>query len=150
MPLTIHGDNATITRNTSAAAFGLLKVNANLNLDRITGIAVDGRLALVRSRVVNNTAGEKGGGIASDGNVAVEDSNINANAAVGPSGVGGGYANIGPGTATLTGTNVNNNRATNAPGGFDNEGGPVTLDRSRVNGNVPTNCAPTVVVGCRG
>ncbi|WP_336115806.1 hypothetical protein [Streptomyces sp. PTD9-10] len=36
-------------------------------------------------------------------------------------------------------------------GGFDNEGGvtSVTLNRSRVNGNVPTNCAPTVVTGCR-
>ncbi|MCF3130823.1 hypothetical protein [Streptomyces olivochromogenes] len=52
--------------------------------------------------------------------------------------MGGGYADIGigigSGAETLTGSTVNNNRATNAPGGFDDEGGFVTLDRSLVNG----------------
>ncbi|MFF9151783.1 hypothetical protein ACF1AB_06075 [Streptomyces sp. NPDC014846] len=213
-PLTIHGNNARLTRDNSSGPFGIVKVHANLDLDRITitngdattsgpdfgggiavhngtlnldrstlrdnrgnfsgglggltgttihltqtmvsdnhafnnggGVVTDGTLTLWRSRVVNNSADGKGGGIASDGNVSVDDSNINANTA----GVGGGFANIGPGTATLTDTNVNDNRATNAPGGIDNEGGStsVTLIRSRVNGNTPTNCAPTVVVGCR-
>ncbi|MCX4535039.1 hypothetical protein OHA79_18415 [Streptomyces sp. NBC_00841] len=76
----------------------------------------------------------------------VRDSNINDNMA----GDGGGIVNL-SGIVNLIRTNVNSNAATDGvgAGGILRTGGTVSLNSSRVRGNVPTNCAGTVP-GCTG
>ncbi|MFB7663532.1 hypothetical protein ACFC1R_06210 [Kitasatospora sp. NPDC056138] len=113
------------------------------------GVANDGDMTVSRSRIIGNSADQLGGGIANDGTLRIDDSNVNENqAGTG----GGGLATFGNVTVTVVRSNINNNRSAVAPGGVYNDGSSVTLTRSRVNGNTPTNCvgSPTTVAGCTG
>ncbi|MGW3041742.1 hypothetical protein ACWC9T_17295 [Kitasatospora sp. NPDC001159] len=113
------------------------------------GVANDGDMTISRSRIIDNSADQLGGGLANDGTLRIDDSNLNENqAGTG----GGGLATFGNVTVTVDRSNINNNQSAIAPGGIYNNGSSVTLIRSRVNGNSPTNClgSPTAVAGCSG
>ncbi|MEU6512795.1 hypothetical protein [Streptomyces sp. NPDC046978] len=144
----------------------------------LDNVGPSGRLTVVRSTVHHNTAATvNGGGIFNDATARVDFSVISDNTA--PVGSGGGIRDTGAdgrltlngtlvrdnraagagggvsvgarATATLNDSQVRNNSAGTAGGGIDVGGGAVTVNRTRVAGNVPNDCAPTgAVPGCIG
>ncbi|MEO3784751.1 hypothetical protein ABGB12_15545 [Actinocorallia sp. B10E7] len=156
---TTHLDRMTIKNNTATYSGGIgslagttlivssSRIQGNFATINGGGAANDGTMSITDSVINNNTAGQKGGGLANDGTLRVTRSMVNNNRA---GNVGGGIANVNGGTTILNRSTVNNNTADNAPGGIDNEAGAnaVTLIRSNVRGNAPTNCSPTPVPGC--
>lgn len=143
----IGGGSRTTTRIEGTS---IMRNTANVNGG---GVANDGDMTIVLSRIVDNTANNAGvngvgGGVANDGTLQISRSNINENRAY----RAGGVANVGGGTTSITDSNVNNNTADVAPGGVLNTSGTVTLTNSRVNGNMPTNCAGSdiPIPGCTG
>ncbi|MGW7667360.1 hypothetical protein ACWGJX_09470 [Streptomyces sp. NPDC054775] len=144
----------------------------------LDNVGPSGRLVVIRSTVHHNTSNEvDGGGIFNDGTATVDFSVVSGNRA--PVGSGGGIRDTGAnGRLTLNGTLVRDNRAAGvgggvsvgatavatlnhsqvrnnfagtAGGGINADAGTVTVNRTRVAGNVPNNCAPTgAVPGCVG
>jgi predicted outer membrane repeat protein len=98
------------------------------------GIASDGPLALTNSTVSGNTAADFGGGIDESGTVTVTSSTISSNSATA---FGGGIC---CGTVALTSSTVISNTVTgdHANGGGIATGGTVTLTNSTVSGNTVT------------
>ncbi|PBC62657.1 hypothetical protein BKI49_17705 [Streptomyces sp. Tue6028] len=136
-------ERTTIQRNTA-------KVNGG-------GVANDGNMTILNSRLIGNTAGAVsgngvGGGVANDGTLNIVRSDINENHAD----RAGGVADIDGGTTTIKDTNVNANTADVAPGGVlstpepNNISGTVNLISSWVRNNRPTNCAGSniAIAGC--
>src|SRR6266567_3081109 len=104
---------------------------ANLNITPLTGVPNSGVLTVSASQVTGNFASGPGGGILEDG--------VNPDDSLGQPG----------GPLTLQQTQVTGNSAAEGGGIFASTGSPVTLNRSLIFGNVPTNCyPPDTVPGC--
>ncbi|SEC39893.1 hypothetical protein [Streptomyces sp. TLI_105] len=117
------------------------------------GIVSDGTVAVSFSQLSGNTAGGAGGGVASVGTLTVNPSNIVNNTAQTDGGLANGVPAVAGGTSTVTASNISNNSAgAGNPGGVYNNGGTVTLNRTRVAANTPSNClnSPSPVPGCVG
>src|SRR4051812_31995007 len=119
------------------------------------GIANGGVLTIKHSELRDNDApGAAGGGLLNHGSSATLDhSKVKGNTAA----IGAGIANLrfGPEAPvpqlTLTHTEVTHNVASVDGGGIFNDGGSVTLHKSKVKKNTPDNCAPPgSVPGCTG
>jgi hypothetical protein len=104
---------------------------ANLNITPLTGTPDSGVLTVSASQVTGNSAAGPGGGILEDG--------VNPDDTLGQPG----------GPLTLQQTQVTGNSAAQGGGIFASAGSPVTLSRSLIFGNVPTNCYPPgTIPGC--
>ncbi len=138
-PITITGQNVTITRSSSASAFRLFEVdgprgNLTLNGLALTGgespfggalLNVEGAVTLNSVRVLDNTAGNGGGGLASGvvdpthlgpiGTLTLNSTIVSGNTAQG--GGGGGILNH-AGTTTLNNSIVSNNTSGGGGGGI--------------------------------
>jgi hypothetical protein len=104
------------------------------------------------SKFIHNGTLGLGGGISTAGPLTLRHSEVNDNRANGALGAGAGIASLGS-TVNLIDSTVNDNVATNPPGGFLNGGSTVTVDpESVIVGNRPTNClgSPTPVPTCFG
>ncbi|MFI0962550.1 hypothetical protein ACH4S8_14275 [Streptomyces sp. NPDC021080] len=140
--------------NGSQARVNATVVSGNSAAQNGGGLVSDGTLAVNATVVSGNQAGNTGGGIASIGTLTVTASTLLGNSA--PNG-GGGLANGVPaapgGTSTVTASVISNNTSggTN-PGGIYNNMGTVNLRLSVVVANNPSNClnSPTAVPGCIG
>lgn len=159
-PGALNLTNGIIFNNTadfSGGIGGLAGTTINIINSLITGNSVtvnggglftDGTMNVTNTVIRSNSAGNLGGGVANSGVLHLLNTVINSNRAPGLSGKGGGIANVLPGVATLTNSVVTGNSSTLPPGGIDNEGVSVSLIRSVVVVNSPTNCSPTSVPGC--
>jgi hypothetical protein len=136
-----------VIRNGNAAAFGGGGINnsGTLTATRVLvtgnhaagsggGILNLGDMVLVRSLIVGNRSGFDGGGIFNAGDLTTWSTSIIGNSTVG---VGGGM--FAEGIAALHGGVVTLNRATDAGGGILTVN-ILTLDRTLVFGNTPSNC----------
>src|SRR6266704_2512036 len=104
---------------------------ANLNITPLTGTPDSGVLTVSLSQIRGNSASGPGGGILEDG--------VNPDDTLGQPG----------GPLTLQQTRVTGNSAAQGGGIFASTGSPVTLNRSLIFGNVPTNCYPPgTIPGC--
>src|SRR6266702_3516663 len=104
---------------------------ANLNITLLTGTPDSGVLTVSLSQISGNSASGPGGGILEDG--------VNPDDTLGQPG----------GPLTLQQTRVTGNSAAQGGGIFASTGSPVTLNRSLIFGNVPTNCYPPgTIPGC--
>src|SRR6266702_4063978 len=104
---------------------------ANLNITPLTGTPDSGVLTVTLSQIRGNSASGPGGGILEDG--------VNPDDTLGQPG----------GPLTLQQTRVTGNSAAQGGGIFASTGSPVTLNRSLIFGNVPTNCYPPgTIPGC--
>jgi hypothetical protein len=146
-----------IGTNTGATTAVVRSVVGN-NTAGVDGGGLDnsGSLLIKRSVIAGNTTGNLGGGVANTGTLRVLESKIQGNSASGASGTGGGLANFtvsSPNTnATLVNSGVFQNTATNSPGGIYDNGAAITLFRTAVVNNQPSNCtgSPTTVPDCAG
>ncbi|MFG2638379.1 hypothetical protein ACGFX8_31995 [Streptomyces sp. NPDC048362] len=158
--------NATVIQNNHANFGGGISVfsgsRAQINASTFTGnsatqngggIVSDGTVAVNASQISGNTAGGAGGGIASIGTLTINASRIQNNTAQTGGGLANGVPAVAGGTSTVTASNISNNSANvGNPGGVYNNGGTVTLRASRVAANTPSNClnSPSPVPGCAG
>ncbi|MDM4719037.1 right-handed parallel beta-helix repeat-containing protein [Micromonospora sp. WMMA1363] len=107
----------------------------------------DSEILIDDSVIADNTAEGDGGGFHNDsGTVTARRTFVKANRAVGADSRAGGVYNTGDGDVTLVKSRVTRNVSTLRPGGILNDAGEVTLDRTRVADNRPTNCRN--VPGC--
>ena len=145
---------STISGNTAALGGGgvtfqgTLRAIATLftrNAAVIGGaLALSGQSKLVGTVVTGNHALGEGGGIVSSGSVQIRDSKITRNTAD----TGGGLYADNAAVAEFLRSHVTANKARTTGGGIFAVG-TVTLQKSRVTGNVPDNCAgPATVPGC--
>jgi CSLREA domain-containing protein len=147
--------DVTVKNNTGRDGVGLFNMNSGIvSITRSTfrdnmatghggGILNfdGGVITIEKSMIHRNSAGGFGGGVYSGtGTVTLKGSEVNYNTA----GQGGGIYNSD--SLSLINSVVTGNKATSGPGsggGIFNDGGAVTLTKSRVRGNWPDNC-----VGC--
>jgi hypothetical protein len=95
-------------------------------------------LSVVRSTVVNNTAGVYGGGIESvGGTLTIEGSTVRENQALGELATGGGFFN--DSDATLTNVTLGGNTSNYRGGGIFNQG-PMTLTNVTISSNAAGVC----------
>lgn len=171
--------HAKISRAADAAAFRILQVIAGGALTIVNGSisggsAVDcpdggaavcaggilniGRLSLINTRVVDNTASGTGpivggAGIVNAGTASLVNSTVSDNSAVGSAAaVGGGITNNAGATLTLTGSILRDNTAAGPTGGVAAGGGlanfgTASLTTSRVRGNMAVASDATAMGG---
>jgi hypothetical protein len=137
--ITIEGNGATVARQASAPAFGLMAVRGNfpqpptpgdLTLQNVTlsggssfgGLFNNGTLSIKNSIISGNT----GRGIVSGGTLSIENSTISGN-------TGGGVSNSY--VLNITNSTISANTAHFSGGGIYNNGGRVTITNSTISGN---------------
>jgi len=132
----------TTTSGGSGGGLGLYSSSATLTDTLITANSSDyvggglysgtGSVIMVHGGHINdNTAYQSGGGLATSGQVELEQVTLDGNSAIGAGGI---YAS--GGTLDLTQVTLSNNAATSGnAGGIENDGATVTLDRSAVVNN---------------
>ncbi|TVT33934.1 hypothetical protein FNH05_26890 [Amycolatopsis rhizosphaerae] len=152
-PLTIHGNDSTISRDPGSAAFRILSVNSNVNIDRInlTGGAVPGSIGagitvfsglanLNNVHLYGNVAASGGGlGVLSNATVRLTRSTITQNRGIQ---TGGGLSNTGQ--LAIGNSVINENEAGERGGGIIN-GRQLIISDTALNNNVTTT--PTSVGG---
>jgi uncharacterized repeat protein (TIGR01451 family) len=149
--ITIHGNGATITRDTSAPAFRLIEMGggSSLTADHLTlsqgnsagplgggailnlNAAVTLTNSSVSANIAANVGTSPGGGISNFATVTLTNSTLSDNSADGP---GGGIYNSTSGTATLTNSTVSGN-GSNSGGGIANSGGTLRLTNTTLSTN---------------
>jgi hypothetical protein len=141
--ITIEGNGATISRQGSAPAFGLIAVrfSGDLTLQNVTlnggssfgGLFSNGTVSIKNSTISANT----GGGVSSSGTLTIAASTISGNTT---NAGGGGVSNYG-GTVAITNSTISGNTAMSSGGGVNNTvgfygyAGRVTISNSTISGN---------------
>ncbi|MFJ6632571.1 hypothetical protein ACIQMR_14400 [Streptomyces sp. NPDC091376] len=146
-------DGGGIFHNPGTLSLRMSTISDNTTADDGGGLDLNGNAVIEDSKITNNTAGDDGGGmfIPSGGNhVAVRDTKILRNRAVGSDSQGGGIILFGGSFLTLTETDVQDNTAVLPAGGIQNSGTVTPYGKVRVTGNEPTNCqgSSVSVPGC--
>lgn len=142
--ITIEGNGATISRQGSAPAFGLIAVRFSgaLTLQNVTlnggssfgGLFSNGTVSIKNSTISGNT----GGGVSSSGTLTIAASTISGNTT---NYGGGGVSNYG-GTVAITNSTISGNTAMSSGGGVNNtvgfygDVGRVTVSNSTISGNI--------------
>lgn len=150
--VTVTGNAADVGGGVSNTARLLVLhsvVKANTSTLFGGGISNSAMLTVVESIIAGNHAGTTGGGIENGGGTAnIRQSTIEKNTAS----RGGGLINEGGGTTSLDRTLVQEDKADpglTSGGGILRSSGTVTLRRSLVRFNAPTNCSPVGrIPGC--
>jgi hypothetical protein len=133
----------TITGNTGVGSGGFIN------------FGVFATATLRNALLADNTStgpGPVGAGVFNNHILTVSNGTIELNTATDPASQGGGISQDVGGSTTLVNVAVEGNASGLAPGGIYNNQGTVSLTRSPVAENRPTNCvgSPTVVPGCTG
>ncbi|MCB5163766.1 right-handed parallel beta-helix repeat-containing protein [Streptomyces bambusae] len=133
--ITLTGSRVT----DNAARFG----GGGISAFQLTGTVTD---TLIRG---NSAAENDGGGLEHHAStLTLERTTVFANRVLSSGARGGGVANGSGSTLTIRNGSVTHNFSNTAAGGIFNDGGTVTLTATPVTDNFPTNCSPSVIIGC--
>jgi hypothetical protein len=128
--ITIEGNGATIHREGTAPAFGLMAVRGDVFLGVGVPPMPGGDLTLQRVILSGGSSSGGGGGVGNSGTLSIKNSTISGNTA---NGAGGGIDNY-YGTLTIENSTISGNTSTSG-GGVNNCGGRLNIENSTISGN---------------
>jgi hypothetical protein len=128
--ITIEGNGATIHREGTAPAFGLMAVRGDVFLGVGVPPMPGGDLTLQRVILSGGSSSGGGGGVGNSGTLSIKNSTISGNTA---NGAGGGIDNN-YGTLTIENSTISGNTS-NSGGGVNNCGGRLNIENSTISGN---------------